>query len=1153
MQIKSLTLENKLKQSSNTRLNINGFSYNQWSILLKDFFFNSNQLQFKKNLFIFPDEGDAEIFFSSIKDHVPTYFYPDLGSEIYSSIIPSEFNLIKRFSTLNKVLNEKLEYFNIVTTISALNILVPPASFFQNNNLTLEISDIIERNDLAEKLVQIGYNRTPTTEEPGSFAIKGEIFDIYPFDGAPVRLHFFDDMIEEIYIIDKHTLITDRTKPLERIELHKTHFSLMKKNLINNFRNSFPRPPLNEKDKLNYRDSIFKKLSNNYFFDDYPYFISYFFNEQNTLTDYLDDYKYHFFNFFDIVEDFERFKLNLIDDYNSFIGLDDEVIKPSPEKIYNLDYKLPSSYLAINNVNISVNLDKDIHNEIDVKINPISGIIKKLLINDQSIHKSKAICQYIEQEIKKKKDIRIYFTNSSSKDQILHYLKTYLSPQTSMHNIVFINEYLDEGFEYVHENILFLSETDFFQKKINKTKNKQINFDQDLFAEQISTLTIDDFVIHKDFGIGQYKGIETLNLGGSTSDFIVLNYQDDDKVYVPVYKLSLIQKHSSSQSNVPVANLKTKKFEKAKSKAKQSVKKLAFDLLELQAKRKLKKGYKFSEPDSLYNDFSLSFKFKETPDQTKAINDVISDMTSEQPMDRLVCGDVGFGKTEVAMRAAFKAVIDHKQVAILVPTTVLAYQHYNSFCERFKDFPVHIDFISRFKTTKQTNEVIEKLNDGKIDILIGTHKILSEKVVFKDLGLLVIDEEQRFGVAHKEKMKLLRETVDTLTLTATPIPRTLQMSFLGIKELSVIKTPPPKRQTIKSYIIKEDPRTLKIALEKELSRGGQVFIVHNRVHDIEIFTDKIRKIIPQARIIFAHGQLSEKDLEKRITDFYNYKYDILISTTIIESGIDIPRANTMIIDRADTYGLSQLHQLRGRIGRSDKKAYAYFIVPSHKKISDVAAKRLKALQTYADLGSGFSLATSDLEIRGSGDILGPEQSGHIGSIGLELYMELLKECINEIKGDKSINNQLIEIQTPFDAYIPTQYIENSGLRLKYYKKISNAKALDSIDRIVFELEDQFGMIPDETKNLIDIIKSRVYLSGIALNAIKVKSSSILLSFSKDIINSDQTMREKIINFFTQRPKIYKINPDYSINCSFKDKITINTLLEFSKYLSNQLK
>ncbi|MFT6633653.1 MAG: transcription-repair coupling factor (superfamily II helicase) [Bacteriovoracaceae bacterium] len=1151
--MKELSLSSKLNQSDKNFV-INGLNPNQWSILFKDFFLPSEKLSFKQNLFVFPDEDSAEAFYNSIKSRTKTLYYPDLGSDIYSSIVPSEFNLVKRFSILNKLanLNQK-EEISVITTISGLNLLCPKKEFFQQDNLKIEVSDIYEPAKLAEILINNGHKRTPTTEEPGTFAIKGEIFDIYPIGSRPIRLHFFDDMIEEIFEIDPDTLITKRDSPLESFTISNTQFSLLNKVFLNNFRNNLPRPQLSQKEKVHYRETIFKKLNKGEFFDDYPLFLSYFFEENSTLREFVDNFNVQIFNKFESIEVYEGLKSQLSSDYESFEKYSEDVIKPEPERVYDYTLALPEKHLTINHIDISFSIEEDSSNLINIKTTSIQNCIQKFLLKEGMENRLIAICQMIKEKVQFENQVYIYTTNENSKKEIEYLLNVHINNSVIISRIIFVREFLEAGFLYDFEKILFLSDSDFFQKKVNKAKTKNLNVDEDLFAEQLSTLKIDDHVIHKDFGIGKYKGIETLNLSGSTSDFIVLQYQDSDKVYVPVYKLNLLQKHSSNEAKVSLANLKTKKFEQAKAKAKGAVKKLAFDLLELQAKRKLRKGYAFSEPDHTFNEFSLSFKFKETPDQTKAIENVISDMVSDRPMDRLVCGDVGFGKTEVAMRAAFKAVLDNKQVGILVPTTVLAFQHYNSFVERFKGVPVQIEFISRFKTAKQVNEILIKLAEGKIDILIGTHKILSEKVKFKDIGLLVIDEEQRFGVAHKEKLKLFKETVDTLTLTATPIPRTLQMSFLGIKELSLIKTPPPRRQTIKTYIIKEDNHTLKLAIEKELGRGGQVFIVHNRVNDIEVYTAKIRALVQNARIIFAHGQMAEKELEKRITDFYNYKYDILISTTIIESGIDIPRANTMIIDRADTYGLSQLHQLRGRIGRSDRKAYAFFIVPGNKKISDVASKRLRALQTYADLGAGFSLATSDLEIRGSGDILGAEQSGHIGTIGLELYMDLLKECIQELKGEVVVQSKTIEIQTPFDAYIPKSFIENHGIRLKYYKRISNSNSIELLDEISYEIGDQFGKRPTEVENLINIIKSRVFFKNLALKSIRVKTSSIQLAFNQQTIENDKQLQEKVINFFMQRPKIYKINPDYSINCLFKDKITVNTLLEFAQYISEQLK
>ncbi|RPJ79070.1 MAG: DEAD/DEAH box helicase, partial [Alphaproteobacteria bacterium] len=510
------------------------------------------------------------------------------------------------------------------------------------------------------------------------------------------------------------------------------------------------------------------------------------------------------------------------------------------------------------------------------------------------------------------------------------------------------------------------------------------------------------------------------------------------------------------------------------------------------------------------------------------------------------------GKTEVAMRAAFKAVEDKKQVAVLVPTTILALQHFNSFTKRFKDFPVRIEFISRFKSAKESKEILAKAEKGDIDILIGTHKLLSDKLKFLDLGLVIVDEEQRFGVGHKEKLKLMKASVDFLTLTATPIPRTLQMAFLGLRDLSLIKTAPPRRQSIKTYVIKEDELTIQSAIQKELQRGGQVFVVHNKVHDIEEYAASIKELVPEAKITFAHGQMSEKDLEDRINSFYNGAYQVLVATTIIESGIDIPNANTMIIDRADTYGLSQLHQLRGRIGRSDKKAYAYFVIPRMREISSIAQKRLHALQTYAEMGAGFNIASVDLEIRGAGDILGATQAGHVEAVGLELYMELLKDAINEIRGERKILKKDIELLTPFPAFIPNHYISDPGERLKQYKRLSNCETLSLLENIKDEFQDVYGLFSDELSNLFVVLETRIHLQTLGLKSINVGGSAITLKFDKGFLESSPELRDRVVNFFISRPKIYQFTPDYRVIYNSKSVITQSDLLKFSQEISQQI-
>ena len=1131
---------------------INGLTSEQWFLLFNNFIKQELEGDQKNQVFVFEDDDQAEKFYALCKHQHPSLFFPDLGANVYSGVYSSERSLNDRLLCLNKLHTEPGPFF-FVTTLSALRLKVPSKAFFTDNAFRLEISDVLAPEDLAEKLSTMGYTFAPTTEEPGTFSRKGEIFDLYPLAGKPVRIHYFDDMIEEIYEIDPNTMRTLRDKPIESFPVYPMAGAALTQENINNFRAAMPRPALNFKPQRQLREEIFQKLDNNSFFPNFPFYFSLFFNETSTLMEELgSNATYHFFNKDEAQKNFELQMEEFFSLYElSCSNPDSEELLPSPELIYRAGSPFSGNTFHINSVHFASNFDEDYVGTVDVGVESFRTYISHKNIVSTKVDRG----QYIQALAKtivddpKARDIWLVYRNESTLNQIKHILEPHLKQKTKQ--IRSMNFDLSEGFVYKGEGLFFLSEADFFIHKVTKAK-KSKSQSKDVFADQLASLEVGDFVIHKEHGVGRYLGIETIQLGTQTGDFIALEYHDGDKVYVPVYKLDLVQKHSSSQASVSLANLKTKKFEQEKARASKSVKKLAFDLLEVQAKRELKKGFQFSEPDEMYQDFEKKFPFQETEDQIKAINDVLDDMMSVRPMDRLICGDVGFGKTEIAMRAAFKAVLDRKQVALLVPTTVLAFQHYNTMMKRFKDFPVNIEYISRFKSAKQTSEILKRLEDGGVDILIGTHKILSDKVKFHDLGLLIIDEEQRFGVGHKEKMKAMKENIDCLTMTATPIPRTLQMSFLGIKDLSLIQTPPPKRQSIKTYLVKEDPITIQRAIEKELNRGGQIFVVHNKVHDIEDYTAKIKKLVPSAKTVFAHGQMAEKELEKRITEFYERKYDLLVSTTIIESGIDIPSANTMIVDRADTYGLSQLHQLRGRIGRSDKKAYAYFVVPHNRNLSSIASKRLRALQTYAEMGAGFSLATSDLEIRGSGDILGAEQSGHIASIGLELYMDLLQDAIAELKHEDKPKKKSVEIQTPFHAVIPQDYIEDTGLRLKYYKKLSNSNSLEAFNSVVDELTDIYGLAPKALSNLYIILESRFHLSRISIVSAKVTSKQIVLGFGEKELEQKDQLRNKIIDFFIQRPKVYKLNPDLTVVCRFQDTVTPGTLLEFSKYIAQQI-
>jgi transcription-repair coupling factor (superfamily II helicase) len=844
--------------------------------------------------------------------------------------------------------------------------------------------------------------------------------------------------------------------------------------------------------------------------------------------------------FFDWKRELENSHQLLQDDITS------SSILPAPEQLYSMT--LPTkNYITLNSFN-SANLEQDLKNSMTLKLEPIRPYFLRNfgLITDKHLYLKK-IFEYLF-EISSKSKIYFCCRSESSKKEISFLLESVTGKINNAEFIDFVN--LD-GFNYSPDHIYIISDSDLFSKKAEKTSATVKNLD--LFAEQIGQLKPGDFVIHSEFGMAKYLGLESMSMGESQSDFLILQFDEGDKVYLPVYKLNLIQKHSDSINNQKLASLRANKFNQVKERARVSAKELAFSLIELQAKRMTAKAHRFSAPDHLFNEFELSFLFQETPDQQSAINLALEKMQSPYPMDLLVCGDVGFGKTEVAMRAAFLAVLDKKQVAVLVPTTILALQHFLTFSERFKNFPVNIDHISRFRTKKECDNIYSDVKEHKIDILIGTHALLSSSVEYNDLGLVIVDEEHRFGVGHKEKLKLIKESVDFLTLTATPIPRTLQLSFLGLRDMSLIQTAPPRRQSIKTYVIKEDPATIKEAIEKELHRGGQVYIVHNRVGDIEIFASKIRELVPQSKIIIGHGQLSEKDLEQRMKSFIQGDYNILIATTIIESGIDIANANTMIIDRADTFGLAQLHQLRGRIGRSDKKAYAYLSVPAFQSIGVDAEKRLKALQTYADIGAGFSLASCDLEIRGAGDILGAQQSGHMEAVGLELYMQLIKEAINELKGSSSVSTKIdIEINTPFAAYIPSSYITDASTRLKQYKSLSNLETLELLDAAEEQYVDIYGAPPIEVTNLFVVLRARLLLSKLNVKSVQIAKKSLILKFNSSALEQNSKLRNQIVDFFIKRPKVYQFTPDYKLIYSRDKEFDLEALLLFSKDIAQQL-
>ena len=653
---------------------------------------------------------------------------------------------------------------------------------------------------------------------------------------------------------------------------------------------------------------------------------------------------------------------------------------------------------------------------------------------------------------------------------------------------------LSKGFYLPEGRLRIFTETDLFEEERHVAERRRSAARS--FVSDFRDLKVGDLVVHVDNGIGRFVGLKKLATGGPEQEFMELRYADDDKLFVPLERLDLVQKYTGG-ANPALDKLGGTTWEKAKSRVRKAMRDMAEELLKLYAARKAVGGHGFSPDSHWHQEFADAFEYDLTPDQQAAIRDITRDMESPTPMDRLLCGDVGYGKTEVAMRAAFKAVMDGKQVAFLAPTTVLAFQHTRTLRERFAGFPVRIDMVSRFRSKPEQKTVLADLAAGRVDIIVGTHRLLSKDVVFRDLGLLIVDEEQRFGVAHKERIKQLRKKVDVLTMTATPIPRTLNMSLAGIRDMSIIETPPRDRLSIQTHVVRFEPDVIERAIRTELERGGQVYLVHNRVESIHSIANLVTRLVPEARIAVAHGQSGDSELERVMIDFVAHKFDVLVATTIVENGLDIPNANTIVINRADRYGLAQLYQLRGRVGRSDRRAYAYLLIPAEQLLSAVARRRLAAIREFSDLGSGFRIAALDLEIRGAGNLLGGEQSGHIEAVGFDTYMKLLEETIRELKGEELEDERHAAVNLRLDLRVAESYVPDMNQRLAVYRKFASARSIEEIDRYLEELRDRYGPVPESAQNLAEYARIRVAADRIGVETLDRQGSAVVLKFRQD--------------------------------------------------------
>ena len=928
----------------------------------------------------------------------------------------------------------------------------PAKDFFEANSFTLKIGDSISQQDLLQKLINLGYKRSTMVSDIGEFSIRGDITDVYTLEENPVRIEFWGDEIVDIRFFNNET-----QKSIEKIKQINIK-PLYKFILPQNIPNDFPKE-LNE------------KLNNEGFFEGINVYQSYFNENLVSIFDYFDDYVIVVDEYAEVSAKFQQIDDSFINNYNE--ALKTQMIYPLKE-INHFTYTEITNQLASFQKIYLNNFLSDENNEV------IDIDARNVQIFDANMDE---VAKFIQEH----KGYQITIA-TDFQERVKEVLSEY-----GLFDLKYIRNITSQGTEIRDGKILLLTDRELFNKRQKEipTNRKRHYKEKAEYIESINDIQEGEYVVHSIHGVGIYKGLTKQEFDGQLKDYLTIEYANKDKLHIPAEQINMLCRYrGSGQIKPKLSRMGGSDWENTKTRVKKEVETIAYDLLRLYARRKMQTGIQFAPDSPLQLEMEDTFEYIETPDQLKAINQIKSDMESPNPMDRLVCGDVGFGKTEVAMRAMFKAVTSLKQVAVIVPTTVLALQHFQTVSERFKPFGIDVELLCRFRSLKERKETLKNIATGKCDVVIATHSLLQDNVQFKDLGLLVIDEEHRFGVRHKEKLKEFRENIDIISMSATPIPRTLYMSLSGIKDISVINTPPQNRLPIKTYVGEYNEQTVKNAIVNELDRDGQVFYLYNRVETIEEFKLELQKLVPQARIAIGHGQLSEKQLEDVIIGFDNHESDILLCTTIIENGLDIPNANTMIIHEADKLGLAQLYQLRGRVGRSEKQAYCYCFYKKNKELSEEATERLKAIKEFTTLGSGYRIAMRDVEIRGVGNILGTKQHGHMINVGFDTYCQLLEETVNELKGETVKANKPTIVDINITAFIPDEWVGSTEQKMIEYKRLSDVKNETELNYIVSEWKDRFSRIPDEVENLIKLIQIRLAATECGVTIIREAGNDI---------------------------------------------------------------
>ncbi|RMJ05906.1 Transcription-repair-coupling factor [Marinobacter litoralis] len=1020
---------------------------------------------------------------------------PDWETLPYDLFSPHQDITSRRIRTLHRL--PSTDHGILIVPARTLMHRLAPPSYLQGNTLLLKTGQTLNIDNWRMQLEAAGYHHAENVYEHGEYAVRGAILDIYPMgSNLPYRIDLFDDEIETLRTFDPETQRSiDR---IEQIELLPAHEFPWHKEARSGFRNRwFEHFPNSDKDSPVYQD-----VSNGITPPGIEYYLPLFFEQTATLFDYLpastlvftEDGLNDAVQAFDSEtrarhEDRRHDRLRPILPPAELFLLQDEVF--GQLKRYPRVTCSPESMSGAGTANCAADALPDI--AMDGRAADPAGRLKRflndfpgrVLICAESSGRREALIENLESQ-------KLRLSTVASWQEFL--AKNDISLAITVAP-------MEQGMVLPQQNLALITETALFGERVlqRRRREKPTEVD-DAGYRDLSELRIGSPVVHIDHGVGRYKGLETISAGGESNEFLTLEYAGGSKLYVPVSSLHLISRYAGTdEEHAPLHKLGTDRWSNAKQKALEKIRDTAAELLDVYARREARKGFQFEDPKEAYRAFAAGFPFEETPDQQVAIQAVFEDMTSEQPMDRLVCGDVGFGKTEVAMRAAFLATWSGKQVAVLVPTTLLAQQHYESFRDRFSDTPVSIELLSRFRSSTQTSKAMSAIEEGKADIVIGTHKLLQGDVKFKNLGLVIIDEEHRFGVQQKEKLKALRAEVDMLNLTATPIPRTLNMAMGHLRDLSIIATPPARRLSVKTFVRQRDEAMVKEAILREILRGGQVYFLHNDVSTIEKTAEDLRRLIPEARVGVGHGQMRERQLEQVMSDFYHKRFNVLVCTTIVETGIDVPSANTIIIERADKFGLAQLHQLRGRVGRSHHQAYAYLLTPPPKSISADAKKRLDAISEAQDLGAGFMLATHDLEIRGAGELLGEEQSGQIESIGFTLYMQLLDEAVKAIREGRTPNAELplshgTEMNLRIPAIIPEDYLPDVHNRLMLYKRIASVKDEAELKELQVEMIDRFGLLPEPAKNLVRQTQLRLMAEALGIDKVDAGKEWVRLEF-----------------------------------------------------------